>query len=65
MGIEERAVGSPEGAGVFKYFAPAVGADGRIKKLRLNPTYAGKGLPDKALRMRDTRNTGSFPLWGE
>ena len=31
--IEERAVGSPEGTGAFKYFAPAVGADGRIKKL--------------------------------
>lgn len=33
VGIEERAVGSPEGAGVFKYFAPSVGADGRIQKL--------------------------------
>ena len=31
----------------------------------LNPTYAGKTLPDKALCLQDARITSTFPVWGE
>ena len=42
-----------------------LGVGVQVVHVGLNPTYAGKTLPDKALCLQDARITSTFPVWGE